>query len=69
MIPVILWELKPPRFNKLEARNVQIVAGDPFQEFPQQRALNTSALLYLTLQVLSESSIDFLKLDVPVLCL
>ena len=52
MIPVILWELKPARFNELEGRDVQIVTGDPLEEFPQQRALDTSALLNLTLQVL-----------------
>lgn len=69
MIPVILWELKPPRFNELEARDIKIVAGDPLQEFPQKRTLDASALLNLTLQVLSEGSIDFLKLNVPVLCL
>ena len=67
MIPVILWELKPPGFNELEARDVQVVAGDPLKEFSKQRALDTSALLYLTRQVFSKCSIDFLKLDVPLL--
>jgi hypothetical protein len=67
MIPVILWELKPPRFNELEAGNVQVVTGYPFQEFSKKRALDTSTLLCLTRQVFSEGSIDFLKLDVSVL--
>ena len=67
MIPVILRELKPPGFNELEARDVQVVAGDPLQEFSKQRAFDTSSLLHLTRQVFSKCSIDFLKLDVPLL--
>ena len=67
MVPVILWELKPSRFNKLEAGDVQVVAGDPLQEFSKKRALDTPASLYLTLQVFSEGSIDFLKYNVPLL--
>ena len=67
MIPVILWELKPARFNELEGGDVQVVAGDPLKEFSKKRALDTSAFLCLTRQVFSEGSIDFLKLNVLVL--